>query len=103
MELGEIDHQAGEQGLAGILCHGVQSPGKTKENRRVFLPHLDGSRKAQHIVDRSLHQADRAGDGGADNIGAFLGVAAVSDGIKAGNPATLHAKLNCGHTQTEIF
>ena len=23
--------------------------------------------------------------------------------VKAGNPATLHAKLNCGHTQTEIF
>ena len=44
----------------------------------VLLPDLDRSGQAQHVVDGGFHQTDGAGDGGADDVLALLGVAAVA-------------------------
>ena len=103
MELGKIDHQSRHQRLTGALGCGVQAPGQPQGDGCRFFADLHGCRKSQHVVDGGLHQADGAGDGGADDVRTGLGIAAVALGIKTGDPVTLHAKRDSGHAQTEIL
>ena len=103
MELGEVDHQAGHQRLAGALRDLIQAPRQAEGDRRVLLPDLHRCGQTQHVVDGGLHQADCAGDGGADDVLARRSVAAVALGLKSGDPVLLHTEYDSGHTQMEIL
>ena len=102
VELGEIDHHAGEEGLTGALGAGPQGPGEPQGDRGVRLPDLYRGAQAHHVVERALNEPDGAGDGGADDVLAGLGVAAVSHGVKAGDAAALRVEGDGGHSQALI-
>jgi len=98
VKLGEIDHQACQERLTAVLRCGGQPAGKTKADFRVLFVRFHRSRKAQHIVDCGVHQANGAGDGGADDIGPGFSVPAVSQSVKPADAVALHMERNGSHT-----
>jgi len=62
---------------------------------------FNGGREAEHIVDRRIHKAHGACDGGADDVGAFFSVTAVTLHVKAGNPFPIGVERNGCHGLTD--
>ena len=103
MELGEVEHQTGQECLTGALSGLPQSSWEPQGDGCVTFPYFHGCRQTQHVVDGGLHQADSAGDARADDVRALLGLAAVALGVKPGDPVALHAECDGGHAQKEIL
>ena len=87
MELREVDHHPCQKILAGALGGLAQGTRETQGDMGGGLVDLDRRAQAHHVVEHTLHKAHRAGDGGADNVLALLGIAAVALRVKAGDAA----------------
>ena len=97
MQLREIEHQAGQKRLAGALRRGAQTAGETElDGTRSFMD-LDGGRETQHVVHGRVHETHGARDGGADDVGACLGIAAVALRVEADDALSLGEEGNGRH------
>ena len=85
------------KGLTGALGGLSQGAGDTKGDQGGLLVDLHRGAQAHHVVQHALDQAHGAGDGGADDVSALFGVAAVSGRVKAGDPAPLRIKRDGRH------
>ena len=86
-----------------LLGSGDSPPGSRREMEAVLFLDLHRGAQPHHVVDRTLHQAHRAGDGGADNVLARRGVAAVAPGVKAGDAAALRVEGDWWSSQALIL
>ena len=76
MEFCQVNHQAREDRLAGIVRGSGKSAWQIKTDFRILLTNVDCSTQAQHIVEGAFHQTHSAGNSGTDNIAARLGITA---------------------------
>ena len=97
VQLREIEHQASQKRLAGALRRGAQTAGETElDGTRSFMD-LDGGRETQHVVHGRVHETHGARDGGADDVGACLGIAAVALRVEADDALSLGEEGNGRH------
>ena len=101
MELGQIDHQTGEQVLTRALRRLRQPAGQPQGDGGVPLVDFHRGTQSHHVVDGGFHQPHGAGHGGADDILALSRVTAVSLGIKTDDARFLCEECNGGHPALE--
>ena len=101
VELCQIHHQPRQEILTGALGVGRQASGQPQRDGCLPLVDLDSGAKPHHVVHGGLDQAHGAGNGGADDVLARVGVAAVPADLKPDDTRFLREECYSGHVPSQ--
>ena len=93
----QVHQKPGQKGLAGVFSLVTEPAGKPKGEAGLIGAHLQVSTEAQYFIEDTFAHPNRGGDGGAHDIAALIGIAAVTFHSQTVQSALCAVECDGGH------